>query len=565
VTSIQARVLHRLERRPDGAAVAFYGPDGGHEWWSLERFCAGAWRVAETLEAHGLRQADVCVLVLPGQQAPALALLATLLLGAVPLLVAPPALTGSLLDLPRILARTARRTRARLIVLGPGMDALDGDLARVPARRLVLDLHDADPASTPAPRAPRRSPGPGDLAALQLTSGTTGFPRVCVWDHARVLAALDGMAAAMALHAADRCFNWTPLYHDMGLVNNFLLCLTHGVPLALLDPAEFVKRPALWIRGLSDTHATLGWSPNFGLALAAQRARESELEGVRLDRVRALWNAAERIHATTMRQFHERFAPLGLCAAALKTNYGCAENVGGATFSPASGDFVVEHVDAQALAERGVARPAAAGAAAAVEIVGVGRPCPGIAVEILSPTGRALPDGRVGEIALRTPSRLLGYRGDARATRRALHGDLLRTGDLGYRRGPELFWVGRVKERITLRGKKFDPSDLERVLLGVRGLREGCFAAFGVDDARQGTERAVVVAEVRSAPGRPLAEIAAEVREQVLLRLGLTLSDVVLVRPRTLAKTSSGKRRHRHFRRMYAEGGFTPYLAADPA
>ena len=563
--SLQARIVARLERAPERPAIAFYGADGRHDWSSLERFASRAADFAARLAARGLERGDVCIVVLPSGEGAATALLALLLLGAVPLLVAPPALGGSLLDLPRILRETVRRTRARLVLGGASMAGLASAIGGGRLRaRLAFDLDPVADTGSPAERIAPVLPEPSEIALLQLTSGTTGSPRVCVWDHGRVLAALDGMDAAMQLDGDDRCFNWTPLYHDMGLVNNFLLCVTRGVPLAMLEPAEFVKRPALWLRGLSDTASTLTWSPNFGLALAAARVRDAELDGVRLERVRAVWNAAERVHLRTLVAFRERFARFGLRASAAKTNFGCAENVGGATFSDVRGECVIEHVDADALSRRGLARPVPAGTPGALAVVGVGRPHPGLSLAIVSGSGRHLPDGRVGEIALRTPSRMLGYLGDVRATRRAIRGDLLFTGDLGYRRGDELFWVGRVKERITVRGKKLDPSDLERVLFDVAGLREGCFAAFGVDDERAGTERLVVVCEVREPSACEAEAIRSEIREQVFLRLGVTVSDVVLVRPRTLAKTSSGKRRHRHFRRLYLERALAPFLVDPP-
>jgi hypothetical protein len=80
-----------------------------------------------------------------------------------------------------------------------------------------------------------------------------------------------------------------------------------------------------------------------------------QIENVHLDRVRAFWNAAERIHLETMNVFYQRFAPFGLHRESLKTNYGCAENVGGATFSHPRGPIVVEQVDEVMLQEKGVA------------------------------------------------------------------------------------------------------------------------------------------------------------------------------------------------------------------
>jgi acyl-CoA synthetase (AMP-forming)/AMP-acid ligase II len=240
----------------------------------------------------------------------------------------------------------------------------------------------------------------------------------------------------------------------------------------------------------------------------------------------------------------------------LKTNYGCAENVGGATFSDPHGPIVVEQVDKAMLQEKGIARPMAGSneGQGVIQVVGVGRPYPEIKIEILSRKGRRLPDGYVGELALKTPSRMSGYLGQPRETRRAIYGDLLRTGDLAYKRGNELFWVGRVRERITTLGKKLDPSDFERVLLKIANLRHGCFSVFGVDDAQLGTQRVVVVTEVREATSSPHREVLNDIRSQIYQQLGVKVYDILLVPKGTLTKTSSGKRRHRYFRQLYLSG-----------
>jgi fatty-acyl-CoA synthase len=295
--------------------------------------------------------------------------------------------------------------------------------------------------------------------------------------------------------------------------------------------------------------------------------QDAEIEGVRLEGVRAFWNAAERVHAGTMDRFAQRFTAFGVRHQALKTNYGCAENVGGATFSDPEGMYVVERVDRCLLLERGIARPVAdpEGGAQAVAVVGVGRPHPGMRIEILSRAGRRLPNGHVGEVALETPSRMAGYLRDARATHRAISGNLLRTGDLGYLRDGELFWVGRVRERITVRGMKLDPSDFEPILLRVPGLRHGSFAAFGVDDREKGTQRIVIVAEVRDPTSLGHEQICDEIRRGVFQQLGVSVSDIVLVRQGTLGKTSSGKRRHRDFRQLYLDGALDPFIISTKA
>lgn len=559
--SLQQMFYRRLDETPAGRALAWYSSSGEFSWMTFEELMARASGPAACLAAEGVRAGDVCIIVLPSEERASLLLLAVFQLGAVPLLVAPPLLRGTDETLLQTLRHTIRRTQARVVILPLALSGLVGRLPGKGTRRYLFGERVVQFAGASEP--PRVNPAEGDVVAMQLTSGTTGRPRICVWSQRNVLAGLAGMHAAMGLSSEDVCFNWTPLYHDMGLVNNFLLCLTHRVPLIMMKPFDFVKHPALWVRGLTATGLTVTWSPNFGFVLAAERVTEDELSGVRLDRVRAFWNAAERIHVETMRAFHARYARYGVGLEALRTNFGCAENVGGATFTAVGETFPVEVVHRDSLLQRRVARTigsANGDGQGAVAVVGVGRPYPGMRIHILSSRGKPLPDGHVGEIALDTPSRMMGYRGDAAANRRAFLRGLLRTGDLGYVRGQELFWVGRVKERITVRGRKLDPSDFEPVLLRIPGLRQGSFAAFGVEDAVRGTQRVIIVAEVRDPPGRSGAEIIGDISRGVFLHLGLTADEVLLVRPGTLTKTSSGKRRHRFFRRQYLSGGLGAFL-----
>ena len=130
----------------------------------------------------------------------------------------------------------------------------------------------------------------------------------------------------------------------------------------------------------------------------------------------------------------------------------------------------------------------------------------------------------------------------------------MRTGDLGYKRGSELFWIGRLRERINLQGRKYDPSDFESALLRVDGVRTGCFAVFGVDDGRTGTERLVVGTEVRRGRPLPTDELIDEIRGRVMAEIGVPVADVVLVAEGSMTKTSSGKRRHQFYRGLYEAG-----------
>lgn len=558
--SLQQAIVQQIEADPTARCVTWYDRRGEHSWATREEFFAQAVGRAAQLRELGLQHGKACVIVHQSDALSMATLIGTLLIGGLPLLVAPPAIQGVNSDLPRIVARTVQRTGAQVVSCASSLLPMREELeAGSPGARFEFsDVLDVDSNASIGAIA---KPGPTDRAAMQLTSGTTGFPRICVWKQEGVLAALDGMHRAMELGGDDVFFNWTPLYHDMGLVNNTFLCLATGIPMVMYSPLEFVKNPASWLKGLHDTGANTTWSPNFGFAISVARARERQLEGVRLDHVKGFWNAAERIHLETMRDFAERFEPYGVTPSQLKTNFGCAENIGGATFSDPHGPYVHEHVHRDKLQDDWIAEPVPEDDPMSTPVVSAGRTHPGMEIHILDEAGTRLPDGQVGLIALDTPSALIEFLDDPEATSASIRADgLVLTGDLGYKRDGEVFWTGRSKERITLRGKKFDPSDFEPALFEIEDLRKGCFAAFGVDDTAAGTQKIVILSEVREPMERDIDSIVGDVRTATMEHLGVNVADVVLVQPGTLTKTSSGKRRHRHFSQMYLSGELNEYV-----
>lgn len=554
--SLQRRWAELLQTAGDSPAIGWYDRRRNVEWLSRGDLHTRAAGVGCRLVADGVKAGDPVVIVLPSTLEAAIHVIGVHLVGAVPLLVAPPSILGENSNLREVVSDVIRRSRAAAVIAASDVD-IDTEAAQFRLYREVV------PAAATIDETLLVTPGSDAIGGLQLTSGTTGFPRICVWRQKGILAALDGMAAAMQLQDDDICLNWTPLYHDMGLVNNLLLCYTAGVPVVMMSPHDFVRRPALWLQALSDTGATVSWSPNFGFALTASRVRDSELDGVDLTHVRSLWNAAERIHADTIRAFDERFRGLGLGESALRTNFGCAENVGGATFSDPR-PVTIERLDTTRFQQERVAVPAADPRAGTdvTTIVSAGRPFPGMQIRILSEDHEPLSDGEIGLIALDSPSALDEYLGDEEATNAAKVDGAVITGDLGYVRDSELFWVGRARERINVRGKKLDPSDFETVLLGVEGVRPGCFAAFGIDDPALGTERVVIVSEIRDGQAPVDGELAGAIRERVFSHLGVHVDEILLVEEGTLTKTSSGKRRHVHFRKLHEDNQLDPFIVS---
>jgi fatty-acyl-CoA synthase len=111
----------------------------------------------------------------------------------------------------------------------------------------------------------------------------------------------------------------------------------------------------------------------------------------------------------------------------------------------------------------------------------------------------------------------------------------------------ELVLCGRIKDVIIVGGRNVFPEDIERAVGVVPGVRNGNVIAFGVEGYK-GKESVVVVAEVRA---DELAPVHDAVHHRTLDVCGVPPRDIVLVRPGSLPKTSSGKLQRAKCRELY--------------
>jgi fatty-acyl-CoA synthase len=183
----------------------------------------------------------------------------------------------------------------------------------------------------------------------------------------------------------------------------------------------------------------------------------------------------------------------------------------------------------------------------------LGTAVPGLELKVVDPeTREEMPERHVGELLLRGTSVTPGYYKRPDATAALFHDGWLCTGDLAYLLNGQLILCGRIKDVIIVGGRNVFPEDIERACGTLDGVRAGNVIAFGVEGYK-GKETVVVVAEVRlAADGEAtLDDVRDTIHHRTLEVCGLPPRDVMLVRPGTLPKTSSGKLQRARCRELY--------------
>ena len=436
---------------------------------------------------------------------------------------------------------------------------LQARFAREQLQWLSVDLTHLAPGTADLP-----SPDPQDIAFLQYTSGSTSDPKGVAVSHANLLANLEMIRVSLGTTQQSTYVNWVPLYHDMGLILNALEAFYVGALCVLMGPNAFMQRPLNWLRAIHHYRAEVACSPNFGFDLCVSRYRADQMHDVDLSSWKVALNGAEPVHAETIKRFSETFASHGFNPGAVFPAYGMAE----ATLLIAGSQRGAGHVT------RAVSRSSLQAHAARTPLdeadiqilVGCGRALINERIAIVEPDGAArLPAGQVGEIWVSGPNVARSYWRDAGATKVGLNAAIageddgtrwLRTGDLGFLdETGELFVTGRIKDLVIVRGINHYPQDIEHTVQRLHpALRQNCGAAFSVPDETD-EETLVIVQEIeRTERNRiDLDEMRGLIREGVTDEHELFARHIVLIRPGTLPKTTSGKIQRSLARRLWLE------------
>lgn len=540
--SLVHSMLRSAERGAGGGHVVFAMDPDTHVTLGHDALTVAALATAARLSDAGVRRGDRVLLCASTSPDFLGAFLGCLFLGASPTATAMPGGFGALDAWSARLGGLLALLEPAVIVAHPMLvDALAGRPGLPP----VLDAAELYAAAS-APGAATIDPvlpSPEDTAFIQSTSGSTGIAKGVVVTHGNLATNCRQIFDACSAGLEDVWINWLPLHHDMGLIGGTLASLHRGSSGVLMPPERFQRRPAEWLQNVSRYRATLGAAPNFAYGYAAARIRDAELDGVDLGSWRFQFCGAEPIHPETVQPFVDRFGQWGFPEDALVPCYGLAEASLAVTVSRPRGPVPYDAISRQSLTADGVVRDVAdtAGDPDVLRVVDCGRPVEGTEVRVVGEDGAVLPDGELGRIQFRGPSRTPGYFRDPEATVRCLTADgWWDTGDLGYLRGDALRIAGRTREIIVIRGANHMPSDFEHAAETVDGIRFGATAAVGIDDSASGTEVLHVVAETEMAtedhPALQRAVVAAVTR-----RTGIAPSGVHLVPRRTIPKTTSGK------------------------
>ena len=299
-------------------------------------------------------------------------------------------------------------------------------------------------------RASLDAPGPDDIALFAYTSGTTGRPKCVPLSHGNVLWSARNIAAHYDLTSADCSLVVLPLFHGHGLIGAALSTLASGGSVIVpprFSASEFWKlfreHHATWYSAVPTIHQVL--------------LERADSDGAPHSGLRFIRSCSAPLAPTILSKLENRFGAPVLEA------YGMTEAAHQVASNPLP---PLPH------------KPGTVGRSAELSII--------------DQSGRHLAANTPGEVVVRGPNVMHGYRNNPEANAAAFIDGWFRTGDIGViDNDGYLALTGRIKDLINRGGEKISPAEVEAILLQDPAVAEA--AVFGVPDPKYGEEVSAAV------------------------------------------------------------------------
>ncbi len=388
------------------------------------------------------------------------------------------------------------------------------------------------------------------LAFLQYTSGSTGEPKGAMITHGNILHNSEYIKRAIEFDSASVSVTWLPNFHDMGLINGILQPLYSGFLGVLMPPQAFLQSPLRWLKTITHYRANHSGGPNFAYDLCVRRITPEQKESLDLSSWTSAYNGAEPVCFEILKEFVEAFSSCGFQERYFYPCYGLAESTLMVSGGKVNHEPIYCTVEAVSLEHNQIIQ-AKSSEGKTKTLVSCGNTWLDTQVVIVNPDSRELClPGQVGEIWLRGASVAQGYWNSPEATKETFQaklsgfneGHFFRTGDLGFLKDRELFVTGRIKDVIIIRGRNYYPQDIERTVEKSHpALKANCGAAFTVEVL--GEQQLVVVQEIDRTYWQRFCtnELIDNIEQAVALAHELPVDIIVLLKPGSIPKTSSGK------------------------
>ncbi len=402
----------------------------------------------------------------------------------------------------------------------------------------------ADQKSPPINQLPDQHEN--DLAIIQFSSGSTGFPKGVMVTHNMVMRQLEHIYSSHHKNYGEPLQNivasWTPINHDMGLFTGVLYPIFSGSTHILASPEYYMQNPSRWFKLLAERKVELSFTTNSALAVGLRSVKrlynqpDTDLSKLHM------YISAEKISSIVLKKARELLAPLAMNSDRIHVAYGMAENSLGASVSR-RGELSIQRV---AILEDHRVIFADASNQNSFELVSSGYANPMHDITVRNVNDEVVDELILGEVNIESNCMTPGYMNMPEKTAEKFIDGRFRTGDLGFMWRGELYFYSRKDDLIVYNGRNIVPEDIEETVESLDFVRASASALLAWESSITGTMILHLLVEGRETDSAETMEAKCKtIRLDVLEKHDVVLTKIYLCAKGTIEKTSSGKKRRK--------------------
>ncbi|TDZ47412.1 Microperfuranone synthase [Colletotrichum trifolii] len=447
-----------------------------------------------------------------------------------------------LLHLHHLLKSPVVLTNKRLSSEFLGLDELE--------LRVVESLLSAPDAGDAAHATGDENRNSDGMAALMLTSGSTGNVKAVPLRHEQVLRAIRGKSAHHGTASGDVFLNWVGLDHVASLTEIHLHAMSLGANQVHVPASVLLRDPLQFVRLLDVHKVAYTFAPNFFLAMVRDSVAAQPSFQADLSSLKALISGGESNPTATCVELTRELRRLGCATEVVRPGFGMTETCAGSIYSLSCPSYDLDR---------------------SVEFASLGSCIPGMQMRVMNIDKTDMPaiQGHIGSLQVHGPVVFDGYYNNADATRESFTSDgWFTTGDLAWidEKG-KLHLAGRTKDAIIVNGVKWSATELETAIEDERipGLVPSFTVCFPTRAPGSPTESiAVVYSPAFSQDDHGVrSETAKAINKVVSLVTGKKPSRVIPLPQSMLEKSSLGKISRSKMRSALERGDLEPLEQED--
>ena len=555
-------MLHHADSKDSSVGMRFWNTSSrSYDSVSYADLVQRSFAFGARLMNQGCGQGTVCMIACHSPYSTLIAFYGAVSVGAIPMIFPMPRALGSHQALiERINYWGFRFSQPAVLVLEEGLQEKFHQW--IPQELSTIRLKDSPLGSWESLERPAedRIPNSQDAAFFQTTSSSTGDHKAVAISHSNVLSNVYGIKAAVDMDDMEKMIGWLPLFHDMGLVGTVLFSFCNSYPLSLMTPTQFIKRPTLWLKGMSEQRCTITTAPNFGYDYCSRLVTDKDAGELDLTCVKHFFIGAEPIRISTIRSFCTKFKGSGVTAAMIRPAYGLAESTIITTISRPDAISGFVHLDGDSIAinkeVRITGRTAfdqistnTEAANNQVAVCTAGIPIKNMEVTLVDEDGSVVNDGYAGEIVIQGQSVALGYVDGKVNLIDRFPNHKAATGDIGVLVDGELYIIERIKNVIIRNGENYLVSAMEERLANLLQISHENVAVFESNIHDPSSDIVVLVEKHTGLATEQVDLILASLPQE-----NFPIDLILFHRARVIPRTTSGKKRHFFCRKLFQAG-----------